>query len=102
MRHEQDSLHSSIFGSSAVSRKAAPRAAAIAIFAGFGLAGCKKDKPAEPAEAASEPSAEVAEPTDPAGETSSTKPSAGGGPTSADGLMPATQLQRGSVLGHVL
>jgi hypothetical protein len=102
MRHEQDPLHPTVFGSSAASRRAAPRAAAIAVFAAFGLAGCKKDKPAEDAQAASEQAAEAAEPTDPAGGASSSKSSAGGGPTSADGLMPATQLQRGSVLGHVL
>jgi hypothetical protein len=99
MRHEHHSTLALLSLRSVAGLRKTASAAALVLLAGLG--GCKKDAPTEggkvdpaPAEG---PSAEAS------GDTAkkSTAPG-GGGPTTADGLTPASQLQRGIVLGHVL
>ena len=102
MRHEQDPSHLPVHRSFAAARRAAPTLeTAVVLACALGLAGCKKDQPAEQAEPTAaqgqaEPSAQ------PAADAATKTPSGAGGPTAADELMPATQLQRGTVLGHFL
>jgi hypothetical protein len=97
MLHEPQSFQTSF------SRRCVPaihRAAPVAALALFtGLGACKKDEPAKgdaPASAAAQ-STEAAE-----GEPEASATKSGGGPTTADTLVPATALQRGAILGHVL
>lgn len=76
---------------------------AFAVCATLGTGGCKKDDPGAGAEADATKAQQVQTrgESDSAASKASAKPG-GGGPTAADELSPATQLQKGEVLGHVL
>jgi hypothetical protein len=98
MRHEQHSIHAFPRLRRVASARAAAPIAALALLTGLGA--CKKDKPAEETEAAAPAEQGAASGEAQARSEKTTTP--GGGPTTADGLSPASQLQRGQVLGHVL